>query len=55
MLSEPGTTQAGTMACPSLATAAAAQELGEVKKNLHYYRLVPEWITGMGIVMGETT
>jgi 2,3-dihydroxyphenylpropionate 1,2-dioxygenase len=35
-----------------VAAAAAARAMGEVKNELRYYRLVPEWITGMGIVVG---
>ena len=36
-----------------VAAASAAQEMGSLEKKLRYYRLVPEWITGMGIVTGE--
>ena len=36
-----------------VAAAAAARRMGELKTELRYYHLVPEWITGMGIVVGR--
>jgi 2,3-dihydroxyphenylpropionate 1,2-dioxygenase len=36
-----------------VAAAAAAREMGQVHSELKYYHLVPEWITGMGIVAGQ--
>ena len=36
-----------------VAAAAAAREMGQVRSELRYYHLVPEWITGMGIVVGQ--
>jgi 2,3-dihydroxyphenylpropionate 1,2-dioxygenase len=36
-----------------VAAQAAAQRLGNLRPALHYYHLIPEWITGMGIVAGE--
>ena len=36
-----------------VAAAAAARKMGDVKAELKYYHLVPEWITGMGIVVGQ--
>jgi 2,3-dihydroxyphenylpropionate 1,2-dioxygenase len=36
-----------------VAAAAAAQAMGALKTELRYYHLVPEWITGMGIVVGQ--
>jgi len=36
-----------------VAAAAAAREMGQVRSELRYYHLVPEWITGMGIVVGH--
>jgi 2,3-dihydroxyphenylpropionate 1,2-dioxygenase len=36
-----------------VAAAAAARRMGDLRAELRYYHLVPEWITGMGIVMGE--
>jgi 2,3-dihydroxyphenylpropionate 1,2-dioxygenase len=36
-----------------VAAGAAAQAMGKFESELRYYRLVPEWITGMGIVVGE--
>jgi 2,3-dihydroxyphenylpropionate 1,2-dioxygenase len=36
-----------------VAAAAAAHRMGELKTELRYYHLVPEWITGMGIVVGQ--
>ena len=33
--------------------AGAASQMGSVKPELRYYELVPEWITGMGIVVGS--
>jgi 2,3-dihydroxyphenylpropionate 1,2-dioxygenase len=37
-----------------VAAAAAAQKMGDPQAALRYYHLVPEWITGMGIVVGQT-
>ena len=31
----------------------AAQKMGGPRAELRYYHLVPEWITGMGIVVGQ--
>ena len=36
-----------------VAAASAAQALGKLDSELKYYHLVPEWITGMGIVVGQ--
>ena len=36
-----------------VAAAAAAQKLGTLQPELRYYHLIPEWITGMGIVVGH--
>jgi 2,3-dihydroxyphenylpropionate 1,2-dioxygenase len=36
-----------------VAAAAAAEAMGSLKSELKYYHLVPEWITGMGIVVGQ--
>ena len=36
-----------------VAAAAAARKVGELRAELKYYQLVPEWITGMGIVVGR--
>ena len=36
-----------------VAAAAAAQKMGNPRSELRYYHLVPEWITGMGIVVGQ--
>ncbi len=36
-----------------VAAAAAAQRMGNPQTELRYYNLVPEWITGMGIVAGQ--
>ena len=36
-----------------VAAASAAQALGTLDSELKYYHLVPEWITGMGIVIGQ--
>jgi 2,3-dihydroxyphenylpropionate 1,2-dioxygenase len=36
-----------------VAAAAAAQKMGDPRTELRYYHLVPEWITGMGIVAGQ--
>ena len=36
-----------------VAAAAAAKAMGSLKNELKYYHLVPEWITGMGIVVGQ--
>jgi 2,3-dihydroxyphenylpropionate 1,2-dioxygenase len=36
-----------------VAAAAAAREMGLSRSELRYYHLVPEWITGMGIVVGQ--
>lgn len=37
-----------------VAAAAAARHLGDVTWDRNYYQLVPEWITGMGIVTGRS-
>jgi 2,3-dihydroxyphenylpropionate 1,2-dioxygenase len=37
-----------------VAAAAAAQRMGNPRPEVRYYHLVPEWITGMGIVVGQT-
>jgi 2,3-dihydroxyphenylpropionate 1,2-dioxygenase len=36
-----------------IAAAAAVQRMGRTQPELRYYHLVPEWITGMGIVVGQ--
>jgi 2,3-dihydroxyphenylpropionate 1,2-dioxygenase len=36
-----------------VAAAAAARKAGKLQSELRYYHLVPEWITGMGIVVGQ--
>ncbi len=36
-----------------VAASAAARKLGQLQTELRYYHLVPEWITGMGIVVGN--
>ena len=36
-----------------VAAAAAASAMGNPQTELRYYHLVPEWITGMGIVVGQ--
>ena len=36
-----------------VAAGAAAQKMGNPSPELRYYHLVPEWITGMGIVVGQ--
>jgi 2,3-dihydroxyphenylpropionate 1,2-dioxygenase len=36
-----------------VAAAAAARKIGNVRAELSYYHVVPEWITGMGIVVGQ--
>ena len=36
-----------------VAAAAAAQRMGNPRAELRYYHLVPEWITGMGIVTAQ--
>ena len=36
-----------------VAAAAAAKAMGKLQAELKYYHLVPEWITGMGIVVGQ--
>jgi len=36
-----------------VAAAAAARRMGTLHTELRYYHLVPEWITGMGIVVGQ--
>ena len=36
-----------------VAAAAAARKIGQFETDLKYYHLVPEWITGMGIVVGQ--
>jgi 2,3-dihydroxyphenylpropionate 1,2-dioxygenase len=35
-----------------VAAGAAARQMGHLETELRYYHLVPEWITGMGIVAG---
>lgn len=37
-----------------VAAAAAAKAMGKLQTELRYYHLVPEWITGMGIVVGRS-
>ena len=37
-----------------VAAAAAAKAMGQIQTELRYYHLVPEWITGMGIVVGQS-
>ena len=36
-----------------VAAAAVAHKMGNLRTELRYYHLVPEWITGMGIVVGQ--
>ena len=36
-----------------VAAGAAAAKMGGPRAELRYYHLVPEWITGMGIVVGQ--
>ena len=36
-----------------VAAAATARKMGNLRAELRYYHLVPEWITGMGIVVGQ--
>jgi hypothetical protein len=36
-----------------VAAGAAARRMGTLRTELRYYQLVPEWITGMGIVVGQ--
>jgi len=36
-----------------VAAAAAARKIGEIQSTVKYYHLVPEWITGMGIVTAQ--
>jgi 2,3-dihydroxyphenylpropionate 1,2-dioxygenase len=36
-----------------VAAAASARKIGNLSAELRYYHLVPEWITGMGIVLGQ--
>jgi len=36
-----------------VAAGAAAAKMGGPRPELRYYHLVPEWITGMGIVVGQ--
>jgi 2,3-dihydroxyphenylpropionate 1,2-dioxygenase len=36
-----------------VAAASAAREMGQLRSELRYYHLIPEWITGMGIVVGH--
>jgi len=38
-----------------VAAFAAMRELGPFVARLDYYRVVPEWITGMGLISGEQT
>ena len=33
--------------------AEAVKAMGKLETELKYYHLVPEWITGMGIVTGQ--
>jgi 2,3-dihydroxyphenylpropionate 1,2-dioxygenase len=37
-----------------VAAGAAARKMGSPRPDLRYYHLVPEWITGMGIVTAQT-
>ena len=43
----------GTDRDPERAAAAVARKMGKLRTELRYYHLVPEWITGMGIVVGQ--
>jgi hypothetical protein len=36
-----------------VAAAAAGRQMGDLRAELRYYHLVPEWITGMGVVVGQ--
>jgi 2,3-dihydroxyphenylpropionate 1,2-dioxygenase len=36
-----------------VAAASAARQMGDLRAELRYYHLVPEWITGMGVVVGQ--
>jgi 2,3-dihydroxyphenylpropionate 1,2-dioxygenase len=36
-----------------VAAASAARQMGDLHAELRYYHLVPEWITGMGVVVGQ--
>jgi 2,3-dihydroxyphenylpropionate 1,2-dioxygenase len=36
-----------------VAAAAAAREMGDISTEVTYYRVIPEWITGMGVVVGS--
>ena len=36
-----------------VAAGSAAAKMGGPRAELRYYHLVPEWITGMGIVVGQ--
>jgi 2,3-dihydroxyphenylpropionate 1,2-dioxygenase len=36
-----------------VAAAAAARGIGQPRSELRYYHLVPEWITGMAIVVAQ--
>jgi len=36
-----------------VAAGAAARRMGRLQAELRYYHLIPEWITGMGIVTGQ--
>ena len=35
-----------------VAAAAAAREMGDIEAEVTYYSVIPEWITGMGVVVG---
>ncbi len=39
-------------ACTGVATAGAAQRMGDPRSELHYDHRMPECIPGMGIVVG---
>jgi 2,3-dihydroxyphenylpropionate 1,2-dioxygenase len=36
-----------------VAATAAAREMGNVASDVTYYQIIPEWITGMGVVVGR--
>ena len=42
------------VAAAAAAKAISRQQAGQLQAELRYYHLVPEWITGMGIVVGQT-
>ena len=42
------------VAAAAAAKAISRQQAGQLRAELRYYHLVPEWITGMGIVVGQT-